>query len=658
MLEDKDCAWHFREFQPDIDKVQGANDPIIQKFKENFYNSLVRESIQNSMDAKAEGSSIEVKYELGVVKKSDYPALFDLKKHIVGCKETHCDNNRAQEIYGPMAEFIDAEELDVITISDYGTTGMPYYTDNIYKNPFRAFINSDGLSVKTTTNSDGSTVSNGGSFGIGKGAYFLMSPVRSLLVSTMVNDDEHHTYFEGVSRLCTHDIDGNTFYHMGFYCIDGKTPATDDEIPLQFKRETPGTSISLIGKYADLGTTQNVEDEIEKAVIRNFWLAIHEEKLTVTVGQREPIKRKSLEDKMKSAFADEYTKGNPILFYRAYITPPDNRKYYKFETDNDEFLGHCELYVQVGESGKKDRITCMRDMMMLIQTISSPRQHHAGISATFLCLGEPGNANFELTEDESHSSWSAKGKQGDARKRANSLLQRMEDFMGESIDSIVGMNGDTIDVAIDTINDSKMSEIVAEEGQGGNPFGTIRDSEKNIKDGFERFSIPNSFNEKKSAEDSNQGSVISGPASGSKEGDTVSVATGPITIHRIKTRKTHPKKGKGKKKVDTEDGGVKEYQLIPAYFDVAAHLEKGEWVHTIYLELDEDVSQYEKVYVDISVGMDSVQDDTRVDIKSARTQKGKLTIDRSRVFLDKIEGDNVTFDVVFKDNIRHSLNLG
>ena len=280
---------------------------------------------------------------------------------------------------------------------------------------------------------------------------------------------------------------------MGFYCVDGKTPVEGDDIPQQFKREQPGTSISLVGKYDDLGSNQNVEDEIEKAVISNFWLAIHKEKLIVTVGKRTPINKDNLESKMRSIFLDDYSKGNPILFYKAYTTPQDERRFYKFETNGDEYLGHCELYVRVGEPGKKDMITCMRDMMMLIQTVPSPRQHHAGISGTFLCLGEPGNSNFELTEDESHSSWSTKGKRGDAWKRAHTLLQRMDTFIGESIDKIIGMDGDKIDVTIDAINDSGMSDIVEEEGKGGNPFGTVKDIDNNIKNGFDRFSIPSSI---------------------------------------------------------------------------------------------------------------------------------------------------------------------
>lgn len=659
MAEDKKCSWHFRDFRPEEDKLQGANDPIIQKFKENFYNSLVRESIQNSMDAKTETATlIEVKYELNSIHESQFPGLFGLKEHIFACKETHIENNRAQELYGPMSEFMDAEEIDILTISDYGTEGMPYTPDNIYKNPFQAFVNSDGQSVKNMTNKDGSTASNGGSFGIGKGAYFLMSPVRSVLVSTMVNDSEQHTYFEGVSRLCTHDIAGKHYYHMGFYSNDGKTPVEGDDIPELFKRHKPGTSISLIGKYADLGSNSNVEDEIEKAVISNFWLAIYNEKLMVTVGQRQSITKETLEQKMLNMFPNEYAKDNPFLFYKAYTTTPDNHKYFKFEINDNEYLGHCELYIQIGEPGKKDKITCMRDMMMLIQTIPSPHQHHAGISGTFICLGQPGNGNFELTEDESHTSWSAKGKQGEAKKRANRLIEKMNTFIGEKIDSIIGIDDDRIDVPIDSINSMEIHGSVAEEGTGGNPFGTIVDPEHPIKDGFDRFSIPVDVSKKLVNEFYNSGEIVSGPTDGSRRGEA-HLATGPTAHKKTAKHLKHPKPGKKREEGDIEpDSEERVYKIIPTYFDVAAHLENGEWVHSIYMELDDDAKLHKKVYVDVTVGSDNSPEALKVDIKSAKTKEHLADIYHSRVYFESTVEDNITLDIVFIDNMRHTINLG
>lgn len=659
MTGEGNCTWFFREFDPQVDKLQGANDPIISKFKENFFNSLVRESIQNSMDAMREDSSfIEVGYDLKTVSKSAFPNLFSIKNHIDACKETHADNNRARELYAPMAEFMNCDELDILTISDFNTSGMPYLPDNIYKNPFQAFVNSDGQSVKNTSRSDGSPASNGGSFGIGKGAYFLMSPVRSLMVSTMVPDG--NSYFEGVARLCTHDIDGRHFYHMGFYSEDGKTPVQNDNIPDFFRRSEVGTTISLVGKYADLGSKKNIEAEIEKAVITNFWLAIHNGKLIVTVGERGPITKESLETKIYGTYKDEYYKKvNPYYFYKAYVTPEDKRQFYKFNLENDDLLGHCELHVRLGDAGKNDRITCMRDMNMLIQTIPNPKPRHAGISATFLCLGAPGNGNLELTEDESHTSWSSDGKSGEAKKRANELLQRIDKFIIESIDSILGSSNEKFDITIDSITptDEAMKKIEAKDGDSGNPFGVIRDEDKNLKQGFDRISIPKDIKEQEQETEDPNGTVIEGPDNGGGEG-TTPVPTGRgVVKKRVKKKGEGKKKGKGKKGITPSDDTQVEMRFVPAYFDVAACMVNGQWIHTIHIDIDKEDKTEKQVFVDISVGAESGGDLT-VNIKDAKMGGKKIRCRGSRVYFDSLKEDELTFDVTFDDNIRHTIKIG
>ena len=656
------CKWSFREYDQFADKLQGANDPIISKFKENFFKSLVRESIQNSMDAKDPTKNhIEVKFDLSTVSKDKYPNLFGIKEHICACKETFSDNNRAQEIYGPMSTFLDCEKLDIITISDYNTSGMPYEPDNIYNNPFLAFINSDGQSVKNKTNNDGRPTTHGGSFGIGKGAYFLMSPIRSLMASTMVADEARNTYFEGVARLCTHDINGKHYYHMGFYSHDGQHPVSGDDIPDDFRRREVGTSISILGKYEDLGTRNDIEDEIEKAVIINFWLAIHNEKLVVTVGDRKPINKERLETIIKEIFHDDdYKKVNPFLFYKAYITPKDDAKFFKFYLKDDPLLGNCELHVRLGDAGKNDRITCMRDMNMLIQTIPNPKPRHAGISATFICLGDPGNKNLELTEDESHTSWTSDGKAGEAKKRANDVIGRMNSFIVESIDSILGTSSDKIDIAIDSLapTEEDMRKIESNDGESGNPFGVVRDESENLMEGFDRFSVPNDYKEKSNNADSSNGGVIMGPNEGGEEDGVIPTPTGRgVTRTRIKKRELVKKPGKGKKDVDSSDPTQKEWKIVPAYFDVAAHLEDKQWVHTIFLEVDEDDLTDNSVYVDIAVGAETGED-INVAIKTAQKEGKTLKCHGSRVIFENLLQNNIVFDIVFEDNMRHTIMIG
>lgn len=48
MTRDRGCSWHFDR---QTGAEEGPNDALIQNFKESPYTSLIRESIQNSLDA-------------------------------------------------------------------------------------------------------------------------------------------------------------------------------------------------------------------------------------------------------------------------------------------------------------------------------------------------------------------------------------------------------------------------------------------------------------------------------------------------------------------------------------------------------------------------------------------------------------------------------
>ena len=97
-----------------------------------------------------------------------------------------------------MLNYMDrTDEIGFIRVSDYNTRGMDYVEGETDKT-FYAFVRAAGVSVKQD---DGS----GGSFGFGKGAFFVMSPINTVFVSTMNSDNQ--CFFEGVSRLCTQKID-------------------------------------------------------------------------------------------------------------------------------------------------------------------------------------------------------------------------------------------------------------------------------------------------------------------------------------------------------------------------------------------------------------------------------------------------------------------
>ena len=228
------------------------------------------------------------------------------------------------------------------------------YNPNDPKNAFSAFTKSVGLSQKTTADS-------GGSFGFGKAAYFQMSPLRAILVSTRTPDG--HCYFEGVTRLCTHKVRGIEYVDMGYYDSKEGIPAEDDEIPDKFKRDAAGTSISLVGKYADSGTRANMENELLKSVLRNFWLAIYEEKLIVTIGLSFVVSKQELPRLISSTFTiNAKDKNNPRPYFEAYTHAEDNL-HLRFAGEIKN-LGEVFLYVCINPQVKRDRIAYMRNFHM------------------------------------------------------------------------------------------------------------------------------------------------------------------------------------------------------------------------------------------------------------------------------------------------------
>jgi hypothetical protein len=85
MAKEKNCKWFFADL-PDAAEEKGPNDATRQSFREGMYESLIRESIQNSLDAVLDKDQpVVVRYEYKSIEGNDFPEFFKLKDHIQGC---------------------------------------------------------------------------------------------------------------------------------------------------------------------------------------------------------------------------------------------------------------------------------------------------------------------------------------------------------------------------------------------------------------------------------------------------------------------------------------------------------------------------------------------------------------------------------------------
>ena len=400
---EKQCAWHF-DIQTGED--EGPNDALGQNFKGNPYSALVRESIQNSLDVPiSKNAPVRVCYSFGTIDSNRFPNFFELKEHIKGCMDFWNQKTDIVNKYQKKLDYFEAsfiETMPYLKISDYNTTGMDYKKDG-NNEPFYAFVRASKISIKGGEYQ-------GGTYGFGKAAYFQLSPINTLFVSTMTKDGR--CYFEGKSVLCTHLFEGEKKTAVGFYdSNDGKYPIEEiDNIPKRFRRDTPGTDFFILGFQPE--RIDKAIAEMKEEILRSFFAAIYFGRLIVEIepisGEKVIVCKETLSSCMKDVFnSDNDSSGqfrtlNPKPYYDA-IMNCGNGKKFEIIKGNKPLLGDVRMYVKK-DADAPDRIIYMRRPLMSV--FSQKSTSSLGFYGVFICEDKRGDDILSKLENSSHSRWS------------------------------------------------------------------------------------------------------------------------------------------------------------------------------------------------------------------------------------------------------------
>lgn len=474
---EKNCKWYFAD-QPNGQEV-GPNNAMEQSFKTHPYASLVRESIQNSLDAVLDKSEpVVVEFSFMEMQGVDYPEFFELQHHIQGCVDYFPNNHNAKVTYGEMRKLFEGnkyhDHLGFIRVSDYNTKGMTYEEGNT-DTPFYAFVRSAGVTVKEDSSA-------GGSFGFGKAAYYLLSPINTIIVSTCTED--YKKYFEGAASLCTHIYKGTKKMAFGYYDDQNGKPITEEsDIPAKFRRSEPGTDINILG--FDMNDTDEAIQEMTEAVLRNFWMAIYDGKLVVNINDEIEIRKDNIEGLMEQHFedADDTTRKagyyNPRPYFDAVRLTGTSGKYLFFE-DELSLLGHVCLFV-FKKKGATDKIAFMRALRMLVYAKRTRTNY--GMYGVFYCDSEKGNNLLRNMENPAHDEWKSSNWRvnGKTFGMGRIALQEMENFITECLSSAFSLKEKkTIDIKgleeflyIPTAYEE--DEDLESESQTGDASGTIQE---------------------------------------------------------------------------------------------------------------------------------------------------------------------------------------
>ena len=435
MSDNTNLKWYF----PEADNVsgRGENDPQKELFPGNPYQTMIRESIQNSLDHPISNNKgpVRVEYKLHSHSTSDFNYLRnDLREHIESCY-----NISKADKFNRMLEVLSKPQFYMLEVADYNTIGMDYDYESD-KGRFKKFVRYTGDPNEVT--------GAGGSHGYGKITYFSISEINSLIVSSMTQNEI--CTFEGVSRLATHPTGKarRSYYDTGFLDLGDGVPVQckkGDEgtkIPSIFHRQASGTTVYI--PFANIDEKNNRKEKVFKmcceAVLRNFFAAINDGKLEVLIDFSDgelfgddfvfECNQGNIEDifvnrffnappydQAKTSFFDKF---NPYPYWLAYknndVTITDDipqeeaielvagKKYICFKK-NLPILGNVSFFVNVDIQRGNDLVLFMRcpRMVVGVQHNNSSR----GYSAVFLCDDEiKGNNLLRNMEDAAHRTWS------------------------------------------------------------------------------------------------------------------------------------------------------------------------------------------------------------------------------------------------------------
>jgi hypothetical protein len=173
------------------------------------------------LDARIPDNIVKVKFTFGSIEKKDarYFITRELESHLEAC-----------QIIGD--EYRNRDRFSFVTIEDFGTTGLdgsitkkvdPLESRSNYYN----FWWREGISKKKGKEA--------GRWGLGKTTFHMASKLK-IFWGITVRYDDNQKLLMGKAFLKTHELDGNTYKHYGYFSTDGFDPIKEANLLDKFNK--------------------------------------------------------------------------------------------------------------------------------------------------------------------------------------------------------------------------------------------------------------------------------------------------------------------------------------------------------------------------------------------------------------------------------------
>lgn len=286
---------------------EGFNVPAIDMFRGERLQALVREMIQNSLDARHdEGAPVVVRLTLDTVPVDQIDGLVDLDAFLQAASTVET-GDKGTSFYRTARGILRSREVTVLGVHDSNTTGLTGPIEDDPMSPpsgaWLALTKGSGITAK-------SSASALGSFGHGSRAPFAASDLRTVYYFTRVHSGEGvESRFQGKSILQSLPLqllggpERESTVATGFYGeSDTCGPLLDARVPewpgrLRRDHEDPkvGTSVFVLAPFGSESTV-DLWMQIKLAVVANFYFAVHQHNLVVILGDDDRIDATSISD--------------------------------------------------------------------------------------------------------------------------------------------------------------------------------------------------------------------------------------------------------------------------------------------------------------------------------------------------------------------------
>lgn len=430
--------WRFVSNQNST--IVGINDAGIETFTANMHRSLVREIIQNSLDAALPDNDgpVEVEFISFDLSRDKLPDVDELQNVMKKCKDSNLNEPDAKKFFENAEEILKQPTIKVLRISDHKTSGLEGSDTCEKGTSWSRLVKESGSSNKGQ--------SSGGSFGIGKAAAFACSDLRTVFYSSL-DTKEFRSNF-GVAKLVSFFDEkiGGWTTGVGYYSENTDFVAIPEMALFdeKYTRTDSGTDIYIMGMHH----TSDIKKIFINAVLLDFLVSLVNGKLIVNV-QGEIIDKSSLPKYIYELNPYDGEEIKDLLEYYHLLTSPDP-KIKKISLDAEIYgkkfgfkNGECTLYLRENEGlNRKIMITRRAGMRILEQNRISGSIEFTGV---LVIDGANMNETFKKMEVPSHDAWEPGRCRGE-EKLYTDILNGLKKYLRNMVKECYGkVNSESMD---------------------------------------------------------------------------------------------------------------------------------------------------------------------------------------------------------------------